>query len=79
MNAPRWGPLLPMVCFRATSPLAPVIPQSPVEQAWPLMTPAERPPIWAEAWLARPHNAEEVIAPIERNRDEADCEGPLYH
>jgi hypothetical protein len=59
--------------------LAPVIPKSPVKQAWPLMTPAERLAIWAEAWLAWTHNAEDVIGPIERNRDKADCELPSYY
>ena len=53
-----------------------VIPKPPVKKAWPLMTPAERLAIWEDARLAWIHDAAEVIAHIERGRDEADRELP---
>jgi hypothetical protein len=56
--------------------MAQVIPKPPVEKVWPLMTPAERLAIWADARLAWTHDAEEVIAHIQRGRDEADRELP---
>jgi hypothetical protein len=53
-----------------------VIPKPPVKKAWTLMTPAERLAIWEDARLASTHDAAEVIAYIERGRDEADRELP---
>jgi hypothetical protein len=53
-----------------------VIPKTPLKKVWPLMTPAERLAIWEDARLAWTHSAEEVIAHIERGRDEADRELP---
>ena len=50
------------------------IPKPPVKKAWPLMTPSERLAIWEDARLAWTHGAAEVIAHIERGRDEADRE-----
>jgi len=38
------------------------------------MTPAERLAIWEDAQLAWTHDAKDVIAHIERSRDEADRE-----
>lgn len=51
-------------------------PEAPVKKVWPLMTPAEHLAIWADARLAWTHDAAEVIAQIERGRDEADRERP---
>jgi hypothetical protein len=56
--------------------MEPVIPKPSVKKAWPLMTPAECLAIWEDARLAWTHDAAEVIAPIERGRDEADRELP---
>jgi hypothetical protein len=53
-----------------------VIPKTPLKNAWPLMTPAERLAIWEDARLAWTHDAKDVIAHIERGRDEADRELP---
>ena len=53
-----------------------VLPKPPVKKAWPFMTPAERLVIWEEARLAWTHDVEEVIAHIQRGRDEADRELP---
>ena len=53
-----------------------VIPKTPLKKVWPLMTPAERLAIWEEARLAWTHDAKEVLAHIERGRDEADRELP---
>jgi hypothetical protein len=53
-----------------------VIPKPPIKKAWSLMTPAERLAIWEEARLAWTHDPKDVIAPIERGRDEADRELP---
>jgi hypothetical protein len=53
-----------------------VIPKPPIKKAWPLMTPAERLAIWEEARHAWTHDAKDVIAHIERARDEADHELP---
>ena len=49
-----------------------VVPKPTIKKAWPLMTPAERLAIWEEARLAWTHDAKDVIAHIERGRDEAD-------
>lgn len=53
-----------------------VIPKAPLKKVWPLMTPAERLAIWEEARQAWTHDAAEVIAHIERGRDEADRDLP---
>jgi hypothetical protein len=53
-----------------------MIPKRPVRKAWPPMTPGERLAIWEEARLAWTHDAKDVIAHIERGRDEADRELP---
>jgi hypothetical protein len=53
-----------------------VIPKPPVKKVWRLMTPAERLAIWEDARLAWTHDAAEVLAHIERGRDEADRELP---
>ena len=45
---------------------------TPLKKVWPLMTPAERLALWEEARQAWTQEAEEVIAHIERGRDEAD-------
>jgi len=46
--------------------------KTPLKKVWPLMTPAERLALWEAARQAWTHEAEEVIAHIERGRDEAD-------
>jgi hypothetical protein len=51
-----------------------VIPKPLVKKAWPLMTPVERLVIWEDTRLAWIHEAADVIAHIERSRDEADRE-----
>jgi hypothetical protein len=51
-------------------------PETLVNQVWRLMTPAERLAIWEDARLAWTHDAEDVIAHIQRGRDEADRELP---
>ena len=48
----------------------------PSQEAWPLMTPAERLAIWEEARLAWTHDAKDAIAYIRQGRDEADREWP---
>jgi predicted Fe-S protein YdhL (DUF1289 family) len=48
----------------------------PLKKAWPLMTPAERLAIWEEARQAWSHEAKDVMAYIERGRDEVDREFP---
>jgi hypothetical protein len=53
-----------------------VIPKPPAKKVWPLMTPAERLAIGEDARQAWMHDAEDVIAPIEWGRDEADRELP---
>jgi hypothetical protein len=53
-----------------------VIPTPPVKKAWPLITPAERWAIREDARLAWTHDAEGVIAHIQRGRDDADRELP---
>lgn len=52
------------------------VPKAPLKKAWPLMTPAERLAIWEEARRVWTHDAEDVIAHIERGRDESDRELP---
>jgi len=49
-----------------------VIPKALLKKVWPLMTPDERLAIWEEARHAWTHKVEEVMAHIERGRDEAD-------
>jgi hypothetical protein len=49
-----------------------VIAKSRIKKVWPLMTPAERLEIWEKAWLAWTHDTADVIAHIERGRDEGD-------
>jgi hypothetical protein len=51
-----------------------MIPKRPLNKAWPLMTPAERLAIWEDARLAWTHAAKDLIAHVERGRDEADRE-----
>jgi hypothetical protein len=53
-----------------------VIPKPLAKKAWPLMTPEERLAIWEDARLAWTHDAVDVIAHVERGRDEADRELP---
>ena len=53
-----------------------VVPKDPLKKSWPLMTPAERLAIWEEARRTWSHRAEDVIAHIERGRDEADRDLP---
>jgi hypothetical protein len=53
-----------------------IVPKDPLKKSWPLMTPAERLAIWEEARRAWTHGAEDVIAYIERSRDEADRDLP---
>jgi hypothetical protein len=52
------------------------LPKNTLQKTWPLMTPSERLAIWEEARRTWTHGAEDVIAPIERGRDEADRELP---
>ena len=53
-----------------------VTPKPPAKKPWPLMTPEERLAIWEDARLAWTHDAVDVIAHVERGRDEADRELP---